>query len=309
MATDHISDNIVGRSGEKGKQSSICTFNAPSGRMSKTAAAAQAAQARKPSTIVDGRQWTTAVSVLRGGDCRRSSVTACVSLYRRHYSLFPSLTYIRVSSPSCFFRFASPFRTSTVGYDVKEQKEADDDDDAGRSTVKKTRDWRQSNVICVYRIAPVVGSGDKRIRADIHSSTWPHAAYFIVVSRVVQSAGSTTVHDRHCRAGEVTTITEVEEETPRRLLPPRLLQFSSAKSGASSRAARLCARSGDRRRNNDSREVLLLRDHVVVDELPLPAAWCSSAWKKGARRLLEVDRKEEDCRGRETIRAPYSRWV
>jgi len=107
------------------------------------------------------------------------------------------------------------------------------------------------------------------------------------------------------RRREVTTITEEQEEPPR-LLPPRL-PFSSAEGGAS-RAARLCARSGDRR-DEDNRAVSLLsllslRGYIVDDEL-LPAAWCSRT-----RGRIEVDREEEERRERVRKRTTRnSRWV
>lgn len=92
------------------------------------------------------------------------------------------------------------------------------------------------------------------------------------------------------------------------MLPPRL-PFSSAEGGAS-RAVRLCARSGDRRRDDEDNRVelllvSLLRDYIVADGLLL-AAWCTRT--KG--RTREVDREEEERRERVRKRtARNSRWV
>lgn len=176
---------------------------------------------------------------------------------------------------------ASLFRTSVAG--------------RGGGGRRRKRHRRGTVLIRVYRATTVRSDGITRF------SRYSLVAYFITRVETVRE-GRKPIDRRR----EVTTITEEQEEPPR-LLPPRL-PFSSAEGGAS-RAARLCARSGDRRRDEDNRAVSLLsllslRGYIVADEL-LPAAWCSRT-----RGRIEVDREEEERRERVRKRTTRnSRWV
>jgi len=121
--------------------------------------------------------------------------------------------------------------------------------------------------------------------------------------RLDQASRRKEVSDDHGRRGRAA----------QRLLPPRL-PFSSAESGASSRVAHLCARSGDR--GNDYREILplplllllLSLRECIIESLPVVTRHSK---KEGARkhRRTEVDVQKKDRRASTTRETRKSRWV